>query len=65
MHFLPDIKMIIIIKDSHNLTAVGPGRVSTLTFHGPAFEGGDHLLSIAAFPSTQYTHLNAFSVQKG
>jgi len=46
---------MIKIKDSHNLTVVGSWSVSTLTFLGPAYEGGDHLLSLAAFPSTKYT----------
>jgi len=44
-----------MVKDFHNQTVVGSWSVSTLTFHGPAYEGRGHLLSLAAFPSTKYT----------
>jgi len=44
-----------MIKDFHNLMVVGSWGVSSLTFLGPAHEGGGHLFSFAAFPSTKYT----------
>jgi len=34
---------------------VGSWSVTTLTFLGPAYEGGGHLFSLAVFPSTKYT----------
>jgi len=36
---------------------LGSGGVSTLTILGLAYEGGGHLLSFAAFPSTNYTQI--------
>jgi len=41
--------------------------LGTLAFLGPAYEGGGHLLSLAAFPSTKYTQsvlIRAESTQK-